>query len=86
MNPAAQKQKVMMWVKLASLLALIGFLMVLSAIYMEFGGAFAGIPDSESSRTLMTLKLGGIGFLLTGIFISMVGILKILSMAAGRRR
>ena len=75
-----EKAKVMMWMKISVILALIGFLMVLSAIYMEFWGPFTAIVDSESSRMLITMKLGGIGFILTGIFISLVCILKALTM------
>lgn len=86
MNPAAEKQKIMKMGKLATLLVAIGFLMILSAIYMEFWGSYASIADSVSSRMLMTFKLGGIGFLLTGIFISLMSILKVLSMMASKGR
>ena len=76
----AEKQKIHMMVKVSMILWIIGFLMVLSAIYMVFWGPFQAIADSTSSRMLMTFKLGGIGFILSGIFISLIGILKVLSM------
>lgn len=78
------KRKAMMMVKGSMMLWAIGFLMILAAIYMEFLGPYKGIADSTSSRTLMTLKLGGIGFILSGIFVSLVTIFKALAMMPDR--
>jgi len=81
MNAEKMKRKVKMLVSIGMILWIIGFVMVLSAIYMEFWGTtFPSIADSISSRTLITLKLGGIGFTLGGIFLALVAIAKILMM------
>ncbi len=77
LNP---KQKIMMLVKSSMLLWIIGLLMILSAIYLEFWGPFAAIADSVSSRTLMTFKLGGIGLTLSGIFLSLIAIVNALAL------
>lgn len=70
----------MMMAKLGTLLWLIGFSMILSVFYLEFFGPYKSIVDSTSSRMLMTLKLGGIGLTLGGIFLALMAILKVLSM------
>jgi hypothetical protein len=74
------KRKGMMVLKFSMLLWIIGFVMILSAFYLEFWGPYANIADSTSSRMLMTFKLGGIGFTLAGIFLALVVISKILAM------
>jgi len=75
-----KKKKGKMLLAIASILWIIGFVMILSAIYSEFWGSYAGSPDSESSKYLITLKLGGIGLTLGGIFLSLVVIVKVLMM------
>jgi hypothetical protein len=83
-DPEQAKKKVTMMVKASMLLWVIGFLMILVAIYLEFLGPYSAVADSTSSRTLMTLKLGGIGFTLSGIFLSLVAIVKVLAMIPER--
>ncbi|MBI2671415.1 hypothetical protein HYX16_00615 [Candidatus Woesearchaeota archaeon] len=83
-NPEEMKRKIMMIVKIGMILWIIGFLMILTAIYKEFLGSYVSIVDSTASRTLMTLKLGGIGFTLSGIFLSLIAIVKVLSMMPDR--
>jgi hypothetical protein len=80
MNIEQEKKKGKMVLKVSVLLWIIGFVMVLSAIYLEFWGPYQNIADSTSSRMLMSLKLGGIGFTLAGIFLALVVISKILVM------
>jgi len=75
-----KKKKSKMLLTLGFILWIIGFIMILSAIYSEFWGSYAGSPDSESSKYLITLKLGGIGLTLGGIFLALVVIVKVLMM------
>jgi len=74
------EKMIMKLAKVSMVLWIIGFLMVLNAIYLEFWGPLAAIADSTSSKTLMTFKLGGIGFILSGIFLSLIAIMKVLAM------
>ena len=75
-----QKKRGKMLLTFGVILWIIGFVMILSAIYSEFWGSYVGTPDSESSKYLITLKLGGIGLTLGGIFLSLVVIVKVLMM------
>ncbi|MBI2675154.1 MAG: hypothetical protein HYX24_01750 [Candidatus Aenigmarchaeota archaeon] len=111
MDPEKAKAKVMMMAKVGMMLAAIGLMMVLSAIYLEFTTLKPALteigqvpknvwelatssdnPALVEARTiffvfppmLMTLKLGGIGFILSGIFIILMGILKALAMMPDR--
>ena len=111
MEEDKQKAKIMMMAKVGTMLAVIGFLMVLSAIYVEFTtfkpsleqlyenpkavwetATRADNPALVDLRIiafstgpmLQTLKLGGIGFILTGIFISLTAILRALAMMPDR--
>jgi len=111
MDPEKAKKKVMMMAKVGMMFAVIGFLMVSTAIYIEFTefkpaleqlyenpkavwetATRADNPELVNLRIaafstgpmLLTLKLGGIGFILTGIFISLVAILKVLAMMPDR--
>lgn len=59
--------------------ALIGIMLVWYAFSLEFGPAYKDVADGTSSRLLMTYKLGGIGHMLFGIFLSLLGIMKALS-------
>lgn len=59
---------------------IIGLLMILYAFFNEFIGELSQIADSTSSKFLMTLKLGGIGFTLSGIFLLLLAIFKALTM------
>ncbi|MCK4928614.1 MAG: hypothetical protein KAR76_02655, partial [Methanosarcinales archaeon] len=96
-----EKKKIMMMVKVGTVMWIIGFLMVLSAITLEFTtykptlvnlhenpkqvwetATRGDNPDLVDQRIianymgpmLMTLKLGGIGFILSGIFMALVAI------------
>jgi len=80
MNLEEAKRQAMMMVKVGMVLWIVGFVMVLSALYIEFFGSLSNLADSTSSRLLMSLKLGGIGFILSGIFLSLVAIVKALAM------
>lgn len=80
MNMGEEKKKVMSMVKVGTVLWAIGFLLVLTVFYKEFLGSYSALPDSTSSRTLMTLKLGGIGFILSGVFMALVAIVRVLGM------
>ena len=107
MDLKQEKKKIMMIVKMGMVLWIVGFLMVLSAIYIEFTeykptlvslnenpkqvweqATRSGDPGLVDQRIvansvgpmLMTLKLGGIGFILSGIFLSLVAIVRALSM------
>lgn len=107
MDLKQEKKKIMMMVKVGMVLWIVGFLMVLSAIYIEFAeykptlvslhenpkqvweqATRSGDPGLVDQRIvansvgpmLMTLKLGGIGFILSGIFLSLVAIVRALSM------
>ena len=77
-RPEHGKKKVKMLVAVAFILWIAGFLMILNAVYQEFWGAYAGFDDSVSSRYLTMFQLGGIGFTLAGIFLSLIAILQIL--------
>lgn len=79
-NPEEGKRKAMMLVKIGMLFAVVGMLLVWTAFYMEFAGPYTDIADGTSSRFLATLKLGGIGHMLFGIFLSLMAIAKILGM------
>lgn len=74
------KKKGKMMIMISMLLWMIGFVMVLGAFYIEFLGPLATVPDSTSSKLLMTMKLGGIGFILSGIYMTLVVIAKALMM------
>ena len=107
MDLKQEKKKIMMIVKMGMVLWIVGFLMVLSAIYIEFteykptlvslnenpkqvweqatrsddpGLVDQRIVANSVGPMLMTLKLGGIGFILSGIFLSLVAIVRALSM------
>ena len=81
MNPEQAKRKAMMPVKIGMIFWIIGLILILIAFYIEIFGVGPGaVPDDVSSKLLMTLKLGGIGLTLSGIFLSLVTIAKILGM------
>jgi hypothetical protein len=84
MTAAAAKAKIMKLVKFSMVFWIVGLLMILSALYMEFFGSFAALADNTSSRLLMSLKLGGVGLTLSGIYLTLVAIVKILSMMPDR--
>jgi hypothetical protein len=102
-----QKSKIMKMVKVGMILWIIGFLMVLAGIALEFTvykptlqglhenpkqvwetatrGDNPGLVDDRiiaayMGPMLMTLKLGGIGFILSGIFLALVAIVNALAM------
>lgn len=74
------QQKMKMLVMIGAIFWIIGLLMILGAFYNEFIGDLSQVADSTSSKLLMTMKLGGIGFILSGIFLTLVAILKALMM------
>jgi len=74
------KKQMDMLTKVAVLLWLIGFLLVLGAIFREFFGDKSDDPDDVASRVLLTMKLGGIGFTLAAIFLTLLVIIKALTM------
>ncbi|NOQ56365.1 MAG: hypothetical protein GQ477_06195 [Nanohaloarchaea archaeon] len=107
MDMEAEKRKTMMKAKVGMIFAIVGFLMVFSAIVTEFTvfkptlqslnenpkavwegatrGADPGLVDmriiaNSYGPMLLTLKLGGIGFILAGIFLALIAILAALSM------
>ncbi len=107
MDMEDEKRKTMMKAKVGMIFAIVGFLMVFSAIVIEFTvfkptlqslnenpkavwegatrGADSGLVDmriiaNSYGPMLLTLKLGGIGFILAGIFLALVAILGALSM------
>ena len=80
MDPMQAKRKAMMPIKIGMIFWVIGLLMVLLALYLEFLGPYTSIVDSTSSRLLASLKLGGIGLTLSGIFLSLVTVARILGM------
>lgn len=111
MNPEDAKKKVMMMAKISMMFVMVGFLMILSAITLEFStfkpslealhenpkavwetatrAANSALVDlriiaNSMGPVLMTLKLGGIGFILTGIAILLMAILKALAMMPDR--
>lgn len=65
-------------VMIGTILWTVGFIMIMSVVYMEFLGSYMDVADSVSSRNLMTLKLGGVGFTLAGIFWALIAIVKVL--------
>ena len=75
---------------IAMVLWMIGFLLVLLALVFEFLVAPTFITstfdtaDTASSKLLLTLKLGGIGFILAGIFIVLVVIARALRLMPHR--
>ena len=107
MDLEQEKKKIVKLVKVGTILWIIGFLMVLSAIVIEFTvlkptltelhenpkqvwetatrGDRADLVDMRITAVstgpmLMTLKLGGIGFILSGIYLVLVAIVNALSM------
>jgi hypothetical protein len=74
------QQKMKTLVMIGAIFWIIGLLMILAAFYNEFFGELSQVADSTSSKLLMTMKLGGIGFTLSGIFLALVAIVKALTM------
>jgi hypothetical protein len=76
------QQKMKMLVMIGAIFWIIGLLMILYAIFIEAFqiGEIGQAADNVSSKLMMTLKLGGVGFTLSGIFLTLVAILKALTM------
>jgi len=77
-RPEHGKKKVKTLVAVAFIFWIAGFMMILNAVYQEFWGVFAGFDDSVNSRYLEVFQLGGLGFIFSGIFLSLIAILQIL--------
>ena len=81
MDPIAMKRKAMMPLKIGMVFWIIGLLLLIAGFVMEI---FSLPPtdgvDNETSRVLMTLMLGGVGLTLSGLFLSMVSIVRTLGM------
>ncbi|MCK5301089.1 MAG: hypothetical protein KAJ21_04225 [Thermoplasmatales archaeon] len=77
-----EKGKIKMLVMIGAIFWIIGLLMILYAIAIEVFqiGDIGQSADNISSKLMMTLKLGGIGFTLSGIFLSLVAIVKALTL------
>ena len=77
-----EKGKIKMLVMIGTIFWIIGLLMILYAIAIEVFqiGDIGQSADNISSKLMMTLKLGGIGFTLSGIFLSLVAIVKALTL------
>ena len=73
-----------MLTNIAVLFWLIGFSLILGAFFREFVGDYRDEPDSVGSRVLLTMKLGGIGLTLAGIFLTLLIIIKALTMMPQR--
>jgi len=78
MDPEKDKKKIKMLTMVGVVLWVIGFIMILIAIFQEFFGYWSDIPDATGSKALMTFKLGGVGFILSGVFMSLIAIVKAL--------
>ncbi len=74
------QQKMKMLVMIGAIFWIIGLIMIFTALYSEFFGYQSTLADNVSSKFLMTMKLGGIGFTLSGIFLALVAIVKALTM------
>jgi hypothetical protein len=77
-----EKGKIKMLVMIGAIFWIIGLIMILYAIAIEVFqiGDIGQSADNISSKLMMTLKLGGIGFTLSGIFLSLVAIVKALTL------
>ena len=77
-----EKGKIKMLVMIGTIFWIIGLIMILYAIAIEVFqiGDIGQSADNISSKLMMTLKLGGIGFTLSGIFLSLVAIVKDLTL------
>jgi len=73
-------KKIKMLVIIGAVFWIIGLIVIFTAFYSEFFGYQSTLADSVSSKFLMTMKLGGIGFTLSGIFLSLLAIFKALTM------
>ncbi|MFB0560343.1 MAG: hypothetical protein ACETWM_03750 [Candidatus Lokiarchaeia archaeon] len=80
MDPAKERKRIMLVVYIAVIFWIIGLAMLLTAFYLEFLGPYHLIPDWYSSKHLMTYKLGGIGLTLSGIFLSLIAIVRALTL------
>lgn len=69
---------------LAVIFWIIGLLMVSIAYYRQFLGKFTDIDDDVTSKDLVTLELGAIGFILAGVFWTLFIICKLLTMMPDR--
>ena len=77
-----EKGKIKMLVMIGAIFWIIGLIMILYAIAIEVFqiGDIGQSADNISSKLMMTLKLGGIGLTLSGIFLSLVAIVKALTL------
>ena len=84
MDPQKAKKQMDMLTNVAVLFWLIGFSLILGAFFREFVGDKSDEPDDVGSRVLLTMKLGGIGFTLAAIFLTLIVIIKALIMMPQR--
>ncbi|MEX2720498.1 MAG: hypothetical protein Q6362_003645 [Candidatus Wukongarchaeota archaeon] len=84
MDPEKVKKQLHMMMLLAVIFWIIRLLMVSIAYYRQFLGKFTDIDDSVTSKELITLELGAIGFILVGVFWTLFIICKLLTMMLGR--
>ena len=80
MDPEKVKKQLHMMLVLAVIFWIIGLLLVSIAYYRQFLGKFTDIDDSVTSTELMTLELGAVGFILAGVFWTLLIICKLLTM------
>jgi len=80
MDPEKVKKQLHMMLVLAVIFWIIGLLLVSIAYYRQFIGKFADIDDSVTSVELVTLELGAVGFILAGVFWTLLIICKLLTM------
>ncbi|MBE0520989.1 MAG: hypothetical protein IBX39_01810 [Candidatus Methanoperedenaceae archaeon] len=74
MDTEQVKKKIIKLVKVGMIFWIIGLLMVISAIVIEF------TIENSTGYMLLTLQLGGIGLILSGIFLALVAVVSVLDM------
>lgn len=80
MDPVKERKRIMWLVYIAVVFWLIGLAMLITAFWLEFLGPYHYVFDWYGSKHLMTYKLGGIGMTLSGIFISLIAIVRALTL------
>lgn len=74
MDTEQVKKKIIKLVKVGMIFWIIGLLIVISAIVIEF------TIENSTGYMLLTLQLGGIGLILSGIFLALVAVVSVLDM------
>lgn len=74
MDTEQVKKKIIKLVKVGMIFWIIGLLMVISAIVIEF------TIENSTGYMLLTLQFGGIGLILSGIFLALVAVVSVLDM------